>query len=151
MFAKLYLFLMKKFNLQLYFFVRFFFQMSNTKSEFSYVLEVCLMLLYSLKCNFQEDLIQTYKIIIKMIRIIMTSWLHLCTLCCTGLEFTFIGWLCSTEPISSIAARVSKYGGEQFLGKQLSLVPTQDPRQIFRQARLKGLLMFLNIIFMLFP
>ena len=36
---------------------------------------------------------------------------------------------CGTEPISSVAMPVKKYGGK-FLGKRLCLAPAQDPTQI---------------------
>lgn len=44
-----------------------------------------------------------------------TSWLYFCTLYCTGAQFAFIGWLCSTESTSNVAVLVSKYRGGKLL------------------------------------
>ena len=43
----------------------------------------------------------------------------------------------------------SKYQGGKFLGMSLILKPAQDPTQIIGWARLRELLMYLDIIFML--
>ena len=55
-----------------------------------------------------------------------TSSLCFCMLYSTA----FIGWLCSKEPISSLATPVSKYGGETFLGIRLCLAPAQDSKNV---------------------
>ena len=69
---------------------------------------------------------------------------------CTGTKLAFIGWLCGTETISSVAMPVSKYGEGMLLEIRLQLAPAQNPTQKFGQAWMRGLLMFLDIIFMLF-
>ena len=56
-----------------------------------------------------------------------TSWLHFRMLYCTGAYLIFIGWLCVTEPINSVALLVSKYGGEKFLGNTAVLDTSSGP------------------------
>ena len=45
-------------------------------------------------------------------------------------RFAFIGWLCGTEPISSVAIPVASME-EEVLGNTAVLGPAQDPTQIF--------------------
>ena len=60
-----------------------------------------------------------------------TSWLYLCMLHCTEAKLAYIGWLCGTEPISSVAMLVSKYEGGKFLEIRLCLAPAHDSFQKF--------------------
>ena len=55
-----------------------------------------------------------------------TCRLYFRILYCTGTKLAFIGWFCGTEPISSFAMPVSKYGGETFFEIRLCLAPSQE-------------------------
>ena len=78
-----------------------------------------------------------------------TSWLFFRMLYCTGTQFTFIGWLCGTELISSVALPVRKYGGGKFLGIRLCLALAQEPTQKIWVGRQMGLQIFFDIILLL--
>ena len=55
-----------------------------------------------------------------------TCWLHFRVLYWTGAQLAFIGWLCSTEPISRVAMPVNKYGGK-FFGNTAMLDTNSEP------------------------
>ena len=60
------------------------------------------------------------------------------------------GLLIQSLFINSVAMPVSKYGGGKFTGVRLCLAPAQNFTKIFGQVRLRGLLMFFDIIFIMF-
>ena len=70
---------------------------------------------------------------------------------CTSAKLTISSWFCSKEHISSVSMPVKNYGRGKLLGIQLLCFhKLRILHKLFREVRLRRLLMFLGIIFMLF-
>ena len=70
--------------------------------------------------------------VIKSMIILSPGYISLCCIALAPSSLAFIGWLCGTVYINSVAMPVSKYGGGKFLGIWQCLALALDPTEKFQ-------------------